>query len=316
MQLCSVLCVVAALAASTASGQERQARGLPIPGADAFSVPPSLKGTDVERALEVRDWDAAGRLLAGEIERRPDAADLLVLAGRVFLIDRKPLNAAIAIKKAEALGPIDNAARFILVLAYLSLGRSDWARPELDRLAAAEPSNVTYQYWLGRLDYDAGLYAAALARFEQALAHDPGFVRAHDNLGLCHEALHDTGRAIVHYRRAIELNRQAVSKSPWPALNLGILLSQRGELQEAEALFREALTYDPAFAQARYQLGVLLEQRGRLDQAVGELTQAAALDAAYAEPYYALARIYRTQGRVDAATDALAAFKRLREDPR
>lgn len=316
MQLCRLLCVLMALAVPVAAGAARQDGVLPLPPAGGLSVPASLEGTDIERALRAREWERAGQLLAAEIERRPEAAELLVLAGRVFLIDRKPLNAAIALKKAEALGPIDNASRFTLVLAYLSLGRSDWARPELERLAASEPSNNTYQYWLGRLDYDAGRYASAVSRFEAVLARDPGFVRAHDNLGLCHEALHRPERAILHYRRAIELNRQAAAKSPWPALNLGILLRQRGELGEAEALLREALEYDPAFAQGRYHLGVLLEQRGLLDEAVAELTQAAALDAAYAQPHYALARIHRRQGRLAAAHESLATFKTLSEDER
>jgi len=49
------------------------------------------------------------------------------------------LNAAIALKKAETFGPLDANTRMQLVLAYISMGRGDWARPELERLAAADP---------------------------------------------------------------------------------------------------------------------------------------------------------------------------------
>ncbi len=140
---------------------------------------------------------------------------------------------------------------------------------------------------------------------------DPGFSRAFDNLGLCYEALNQPDRAIVEYREAIRLNRQAAEKSAWPLLNLAILLRTRGEASEAERLLREALTYDAELAIGRYQLGVLLEESGRIDEAVRELGRAAAADPSYAAPHYALARIHRRQGRAAEATAALATFQRL-----
>jgi tetratricopeptide (TPR) repeat protein len=199
------------------------------------------------------------------------------------------------------------------VLAYIRLGRGDWAQPELERLVAADPGNAEYRYWLGRLAYDSGKYAAAIDRFEEALARDPGLMRAHDNLGLCYEMLDDPVKAIGHYREAIRLNRQAASKSPWPPTNLGILLRQRGEPVEAGALFQEALQYDPAFSKGHYELGVLLEQQENMDEAVRELERAAALDVSYPEPHYVLARIYRRQGNTARADAAMAAFLRLRD---
>ena len=41
-----------------------------------------------------------------------------------------------ALKKAEALAPLDSQERFQLALAYIAMKRGDWARPELERLAA------------------------------------------------------------------------------------------------------------------------------------------------------------------------------------
>jgi tetratricopeptide (TPR) repeat protein len=311
------LCLIASLTGATpgVSGQQPSADaiGSPIP---SVSLPASLEGTDIDRALKDRDWTRAEELLVAEIDRRPSSPDLLSLLGSVFLIDRKPLNAAIAIKKAEALGSIDEPTRFTLVLAYVAMKRGDWARPELERLVHANPSNPLYQYWLGRLDYDSAQYATAITRFEQVIARDPAFIRAYDNLGLCYEALNQAEQAVRHYRRAIELNRKASSKSAWPALNLATLLRERGELVEAEALLREALEYDASSAKARYQLGAVLEQQGQLEPAISELIRAATDDVTYAEPHYALARIYRQQGRHSKADDALAAFRRLHEAQR
>ena len=289
--------------------------GMPPIGRDVIGPVPAL-GPDraaFEQAIAGARWDDAARLLAAAIERAPRSQDLLTLLGRLFMAAGRPLNAAVAFKKAEALGPIDGDTRFSLALAYVAIGRGDWAYPELERLASTDPARSAYAYWLGRLDYDAGRYASAITRFEQVIAADATSVRAHDNLGLCYDAQHQPERAIASHQRAVDLNRRASTRSPWPPLNLGVLLRQRGEWAEAEALLREAVAIDPALGQAQYALGTVLEARGATGEAITALRAAAATSSAYAEPHYALARIYRALGRTAEADAAMAAFLRVRD---
>jgi tetratricopeptide (TPR) repeat protein len=277
----------------------------------------SVASSELQQALASKNYERAEQLLADAIARQPASQSLLTQIASVFMLDRKPLNAAIALKKAEALGPLDNPTRLQLALAYIAMKRGDWARPELERLAVDEPANVVNLYWLARLDYDDGQYASAIERLQRVVAREPTLVRAHDNLGLCYEALNQPEEAVGHYREAIRLNRADPKiGSPWPALNLGILLRTRGELDEAERLFRESLAIDRRFAPGHYQLGVVLEERGRLDDAVGSFRQAISLDESYAEAYYALSRIYRRRGRTTEADAAMNQFKRLHESRR
>jgi tetratricopeptide (TPR) repeat protein len=283
------------------------------PPAAAVSAPSS----ELQKALASKNYERAEQLLADAIARQPASQSLLTQIASVFMLDRKPLNAAIALKKAEALGPLDNPTRLQLALAYIAMKRGDWARPELERLAADEPGNVVHLYWLARLDYDAGQYASAIQRLQRVVTREPALVRAHDNLALCYEALNQPEEAIGHYREAIRLNRaDTKTASPWPVLNLGILLRTRGELDEAEGLFREALAIDRRFAPGHYQLGVVLEERGRLDEAVRSLRQAISLDESSTEVYYALSRIYRRRGQTAEADAAMNQFKRLHESRR
>ena len=281
------------------------ARPRPAPAATATS--------DLGRALAAKDWPRAERLLAEAIERAPKSSDLLKQIAGVFLADRRPLNAAIALKKAEAIAPLDPDSRFRLVLAYVAMGQREWARPELERLVAAAPETAIYHYWLGRLDYDAGQYAAAVAHLQAAATRDPSFARTFDNLGLCYDALNQTDLAITQYREAVRLNRLVTDPSPWPAINLGSALARGGAYEEAEALLREAVRIDPATAPAQYHLGTVLEQTNRPDEAILALRAAADADPAYADPLYALARIYRRQGRPADADAALAAFTARRQ---
>jgi tetratricopeptide (TPR) repeat protein len=315
------LLVLVMLAGLTPASAAAQPPTLSTLGQEISAMPPGVSmapaNSELDRALAARDYERATRLLADAIERQPKSRELLTQIASVFMLDRKPLNAAIALKKAETLGPLDNHMRLQLALAYIAMRRADWARPELERLAQADPADVTYSYWLARLDYDAGQYASAIRRLQDVVAQEPAFARAHDNLGLCYEALNQSDEAVPHYREAVRLNRlDRRRRSGWPALNLGILLRARGELDEAEKLFREALTYDQRFAPGYYQLGALLEQRGRMEDAVTALRQAASIDSAYAEPHYALSRIYRRQGQTGRANAAMTTFQRLHDAQR
>lgn len=304
------------LALSAPAGAWGQPPGRP-PVADETSAIPVLRrpapaATDLDRALAGRDYERAALLLAEAIARQPASRPLLLQIASVFMLDRKPLNAAVALKKAEALGPLDSRERLQLVMAYIAMRRDDWARPELERLVQDEPANVIHPYWLARLDYNAGQYATAIARLQEVVTRKPAFARAHDNLGLCYEALNQPDQAILHYKEAVRLTRLDDPPSAWPALNLAVLLRTRGDLAEAEGLLHEALRHDPDLPQAHYQLGALLEQSGRLDAAVLSLRRATAADPTYAEPYYVLSRIARRQGHTAEADAALQTFQRLR----
>jgi Flp pilus assembly protein TadD len=268
----------------------------------------------LEAALKSGAYGQAEALLVEAVEREPRSPELLKLLGGVFFVQGRPLNAAIAFKKAEALIPLDERSRFTLAMAYVAMKKPEWARPELDKLVTAYPRNPLYLYWTGRLDYDNGQYASAVKRFLQVVELDPGYVKAHDNLGLCYEGLGQPADAERSYREAIRLDRARRPRSPWPTLNLGILFLRQDRVDEAESLFRESVQVEPRFPQGHYQLGIALEKNGRAGEAIGELQEAAKLDPSYPEPQYALARVFRKQGNRDKADEALALFQKLKKE--
>ena len=267
----------------------------------------------VEQAIRTRDYLKAEQILVHEIDRNPRSPNLLILAAGVFFLDGKYLNAATALKKADAVAPLDDQSRFTLAMSYVAMDRRAWARPELEKLAQKNADSPLYLYWLARLDYDAQQYATAIQKLERVIAIDPHYMKAYDNLGLCYEAAGRLDDAVPTYRHAVDLNRQGRPMSPWPPLNLGTLLVKLEQLDDAEKYLRESLRADPKFAQAHYEFGVLLEKLGRDEEAIRELEQAAALDSAYAQPHYALGRIYRRAGNAAKAGGELDQFEKLKQ---
>jgi tetratricopeptide (TPR) repeat protein len=264
-------------------------------------------------ALKAGAYDRAQAVLLEAYGRAPRSPALLRLLGGVLFVTGEYLDCAIALKKAEELEPLDARSRFTLAMAYVVLRQRRWARPELETLAAADPRNPLYPYWLARLEYDEEHYAAAVEGFRRALAVDPGYLKAYDNLGLALDALGRYDEAIQSGQEALRLNRARASHSPWPALNLGLVLMRLDRLDEAETLLRESAREDPRFAPASYQLGVVLEKRGREAEAVAALSEAARLDPRYAEPHYVLARLYRRAGETEKADRALERFQALKK---
>jgi tetratricopeptide (TPR) repeat protein len=276
---------------------------------------------EFESALRSKDYKAAESLLVKEAESDPKsirAAKLFAIAGGIFFLDAQYLNSVIAWKKSEAIAPLDERSRFTMAMAEIRLNHRDWAKAELDKLAASRPQNPLYVYWLGRLDYDGRQYADAIGYFERAIQLDPEMMRAYYNLGLCLDYVGRVDEAIGDYQRAIVLNRQQPHPSPWPHLDLAIALIEKNQLAEAEKTLREAIGYDARLPQAYYQLGRVLDSTNREQESVAALKQATALDAAYPDPHYLLGRIYRRMGEKHLAqteADLFLKLKRSSSDP-
>jgi tetratricopeptide (TPR) repeat protein len=313
----AAVALAAAAWAMTAAAQEPGAPDgapLDLPALPAAALPglDPNKGRALAAALRTGAYERAEELLVEAAQREGAPPELLRVLGGVSFLRGHYLNAAIALKKAEARAPLDERSRFTLAMSYVVLGRRDWARPELQALARSAPKNALYVYWMARLDYDEAQYADAVAGLLRAVALDDRMVKAHDNLGLCYDALGRYDDALRSFQEAVRLNREAAARSAWPPLNLGLLLTRLDRASEAEPLFREAIRIDPRFPQGHYQLGVALERSGNAPEAVAQLEEAARLDPQYPEPHYALARLYRRRGDVAKADRALELFQRLK----
>jgi tetratricopeptide (TPR) repeat protein len=269
---------------------------------------------ELRQSINAHDYIAAEKLLLAEIGRDPhsaQAARLLAYAGSVYFLNHDYINAAIAWKKSDAISPLDARLQFSLAMAYIRIARPDWARAALESLAAANPKESLYPYWLGRLDYDGHEYINAEHHFQRAIDLAPQMARAYDNLGLCYYYENHNDLAIENYKKAIDLESASPHPSPWPYLNLAITEQFINQFPNAEADLRQAIRLDPGFAQAHFRLGIILEDLERPQEAVAELREAARIDPLYPEPHLGLARIYHKLGQEPQAREEVQTYLRL-----
>jgi tetratricopeptide (TPR) repeat protein len=120
----------------------------------------------------------------------------------------------------------------------------------------------------------------------------------------------------VSAESAMAAYREAISRDPAHAdafVNLGRLLHEAGDLTEAEALYRKAAEADPASGRALYNLGVVLEDRDRAAEAMHAYREALAVDETLAAAHFNLSRLCEAAGNGADAMRHLMAYKRLLE---
>jgi tetratricopeptide (TPR) repeat protein len=116
---------------------------------------------------------------------------------------------------------------------------------------------------------------------------------------------------------AEHLFRQALDLEPTMAAaltNLGNLVYRQGELDEARQLYDRALEHDPAQPEARYNLANLLEDLGETDLAIAELRKVCAAAPAFADAHYNLGIMLAQAGSTMQAKSFLEKYLALDTD--
>jgi protein O-mannosyl-transferase len=142
-----------------------------------------------------------------------------------------------------------------------------------------------------------GVYHDLVTLYKATLVKNPGCWMAHYNLGIVLNDRGDTDEAITHYRQAIAL-RPSYAEAHY---NLGRLLAQKGQLDDAVTHYEKALELNPTDAEAQNNLGVTLFGSGRLDDAIAHYKKALAIRPDYAEASCNLANALVFKGDLDGA---------------
>jgi tetratricopeptide (TPR) repeat protein len=221
-----------------------------------------------------------------------------VVAARLVLVLACPsLAAGAAVQDAER----SAKSVYARAVALEAKGDHTGALSLLWEAAALAPRDAEIQNRLGEGLDRIGALDGAIDAYRAALAAQPGFRKASNNLIL---VLVKAGRG----EEAVARAKALVAEAPDDAdrhFTLGLAESEY-DITAAMGSFRRALELSPRHALARYNLALVLRRADRLDEAIVELNRALAVEAR-PEMRYSLGIIYWHQGDLDRAEQALDA---------
>jgi tetratricopeptide (TPR) repeat protein len=140
-------------------------------------------------------------------------------------------------------------------------------------------------------------YQNLFAFYTATLQKNPGCWMAHYNLGIVLREQGEADQAIDHYQRAVAL-RPDYAEAHY---NLGRLLVEHGQLNDAVAHYERAAAINPADAEAQNNLAVTLFGMGRTDDAIAHYQKALEIRPDYAEASCNLANALITKDDFDGA---------------
>ena len=143
----------------------------------------------------------------------------------------------------------------------------------------------------------AAMYGDIEALWRTTLARNPGCWMAHNNLGIVLFQKGDTDDAIAHYRTTLEMQPDF-----WDAeYNLGIALLSKGQVDEAIAHCSNAVRIAPNDPDAQVALGNALLQKERIDDAIVHYQKALSMRPDYFLAHHSLGHAFLEKGEIDAA---------------
>jgi len=261
----------------------------------------------VGRALyQLGDAPGAAREFGKALESDPANPDLLynlaaalAAAGRNDQIIREIAPAAQDLQDPQI-------AR-IVGEAFEAAGQKDRAREFLTRTAELLPESEEARLRVARSLREEGRLEEARAAVEELVRDMPRSAAALTELGMLEEAAGDPGKALQHYRNAIQLDRTA----PQALTHAGRLLLAQGQVKEALNLLKQAAALPGATAETYHWLGEAHLASGKALLAIEALREAARQsETPRGETGRALGRALLMAGR---ARDALEELRRARK---
>ncbi len=110
----------------------------------------------------------------------------------------------------------------------------------LRELVEKDSVNIEAQYWLGVFAVKSGQFERAIERFEKVLRINPNYLAATIDLGGVYLEMSDTEKAMVYFRRGIEID----STNNYALLFAAQTLEKRNELAEAKRYYQQLLRHN------------------------------------------------------------------------
>jgi len=151
---------------------------------------------------------------------------------------------------------------------------------------------------LGGLTWlQCGMYADSETLWRATLADNPDCWMARNNLGFILTQKGEVDEAMAQFQKALQIN----PKDPPTWNNVGNVLLHWGKVDEAIPYFQKALQVNPNYVEARNNLGSALLQEGKVDEAIAQFQKVLQINPDSMEAHGNLGNVLLQEGKVDEA---------------
>ncbi len=240
---------------------------------------------------------------------KSDSAELHYLLGKAEEAANQPEAALADLRRAAELAPDNEAFTFDLGQVLLQRGDFAGAFSLFGAARARFPKSAQIELAYGVAAYGQRKFHDAIEAFLQVSRLDPSIEQPYLFIGRILENADDLMPQVISAYAAWEKEAPG-NYLPW-FLHAKALDASSGDPATSEAELRRSIQINPDFWESHLELGTVLMQRQQWQEAATELTRAIALDAKKPVPHFQLARVYKHLGKQDEAQAELAEFKRL-----
>ncbi len=145
------------------------------------------------------------------------------------------------------------------------------------------------------------------ALWREAIANTTKNQIAENNLGSVLMQHQEFDEALIHFQNAVQI----YPNYPEANNNVGFSLARQGKSSEAITYYETALRFRPDFSKAHHNLGVSLAKTGKIDEAIEHFREALRMEPTNTEMHYNLASALLQIGKRDEAIAHLHEILRL-----
>jgi serine/threonine-protein kinase len=243
------------------------------------------------------------RYLGAAVAIRPNSPMAHITLGFALQAKKDFDQALLEMHEALRLKPSELWIHYCLGNILKDQGKKPEALVEYREAIRLMPDNPVAFYCLGNALLDEGRLEESFAAFRESIRLAPDDPIPHHGLGLAHRKKGESEAAIAAFREAVRLDGKQLGAA---IVDLGLILSELGRFDEAEATYREMIRLGSREAWVYHNLGDAINAQGKLDAALVAYREGIRLDPGVAFLHYALAKALKVQGKMD---EAFAEFR-------
>lgn len=235
--------------------------------------------------LQLNETDAAIAELKAALKLSPDFPQLHYNLGAAYKLQDDAADAIQELETAEKLDPARYEPNYLLGVLYMQQARYDDAALRLEASLKLHADNADGWATLGSVYNKLDRLPEAVTALKEAIKQSPDQADPHLTLAAVLVKQGQAAQAADERKTAANLMRAHMNfQRAEVATNSGKSLMKDGKLDDAVVELRNAISFDPAYAEAHSELAKALDNQGKATEAAAQRACASAIENSSPDP--------------------------------